>query len=123
MNSLYSLNNTSHLRKLLKNNPHLPLLIFCGANSYTGKFSYEQAPVNSISIQELTLYKNVWIDKDEFRDRLADSLCDDEAYQDLPNSDFNRMIDEMVGATEFTKAIIIYVGWLNAFKIHCSFRP
>ena len=109
-NVKHSLNDTSHLRKLILDNPDLPLLIFCGDDSNTGEFAYEQAPVHCVSVQELTLYKDIWVDKDEFRERLSESLCDEEAYQDLSDGAFDQMINEMVGATEFTKAIIIYVG-------------
>ena len=109
-NMEYSLNNTSHLRKLIIDNPDLPILVFCGEDSYTGKFSYEQAPVHSVNVQELTLYKNVWVDKDEFRERLSESLSNEKTYQDWSSRDFDQMINEIVGATEFSKAIVIYVG-------------
>lgn len=106
----HSLNDTSHLRKLILDNPDLPLLIFCGEDSNTGEFAFEQAQVHAVVVDELTLYKETWIDKDEFRERLSESLCDEEAYQDLSDGAFDQMINEMVGVTEFTKAIIIYVG-------------
>ena len=106
----HSLNDTSYLRKLIIENPDLPLLIFCSENCNSGEFAFEQAMVNSAIIDELTLYKEKWIDKDEFKERLYEELSDEEIYENLSDSAFEQMIDEMIGATEFVKAIVIYVG-------------
>lgn len=106
----YSLNNTSRLRKLILDNPDLPLLIFCGENSNTGEFAFEQAQVHAVVVDELTLYKETWIDKDELKERLYNDPCNEETYQDLSSADYEQVINELVGAAEFTKAIIIYVG-------------
>ena len=38
-----SLNDTTVLRKLILENPDLPLLIFCGEDSCSGEYPYEQA--------------------------------------------------------------------------------
>ena len=104
----YSLNDTTELRKLIIENPELPLLVFCGEDSWTDQWSYEQAQVNSVRIDELTLYGDLWLDKDDYEDRLRDDLCDD--YVDLSDEEYDKMIDKKVAATEFVKAIVVYVG-------------
>ena len=105
-----SLNDTSNLRKLILENPDLPLLIFAGEESWCGEWAYNQVDASKGEIQTLTLYEDMWIDKDDYRYRLSDNLCDAEEYVDLSNEEFDKMIDQKVAETEFCKAIVIYVG-------------
>lgn len=103
-----SLNDTRELRKLIIENPDLPLLIFCGEDSWTDQWRYEQAQVNSAMVDELTLYGDLWLDKDDYEDRLRDDLCED--YADLSDEEYDKMIEEKIAETDFEKAIVIYVG-------------
>lgn len=105
-----TLNDTATLRKLIMENPGLPLLIFCGEEAWSGEFPYEQAEAGDTEIKELTLYKDRWMEKDEYEDRLSDDLCDKEEYDHLSEEAFDRMIKGMVAEAEFVKAIVIYVG-------------
>lgn len=105
-----SLNDTTKLRNLILENPKLPLLIFCGEEVNDGDYPYEQAYVNSGKIKELTLYNNIWMDKDDYAESLSDNLCDEEEYKDLSDYEYEQMIEEKVAETEFVKAIVIYVG-------------
>ncbi|MDO4301665.1 MAG: hypothetical protein Q4D26_09785 [Clostridia bacterium] len=105
-----SLNDTSNLRKLIIENPELPLLIFCGENSWHDEYPYEQADASEGKVKELTLYNNYWIDKDEYEEQLSDDLCDAPDYKDLSDEDYFKMIKKKVEETEFVKAIVIYVG-------------
>ena len=104
-----SLNDTYDLRKLILENPELPLLVFCGEDALCQEFAYSQADVHRCSIQSLTLYADdMWLDEDEYTDRLRDDLCDD--YADLSDEEYDRMIEQKVAETEFVKAIVMYVG-------------
>lgn len=105
-----SLNDTTKLRNLIVENPELPLLIFCGEESWHDEYPYEQADVISVSIQELTLYSNNWMDKDGYAESLSDNLCDEEEYKDLSDYEYEQMIEQKVAETKFVKAIVIYVG-------------
>ena len=109
-----SLKDTSNLRQLIIENPDLPLIIFCGEESWDGEHSYSSASASKGSIQELTLYENVydatWIDREDYAEKLADDLCDDEEYKDMTDEEYDKMIDQKVKETEFVKAIVIYVG-------------
>ena len=105
-----SLNDTSELKKLIIENPELPLLIFCGEDAWGQDFPYTQADVNSCSVQSLTLYDDMWLDEEDYTDRLRDNLCDEEEYIDLSDEEYDKMIEEKVAETEFVKAIVIYVG-------------
>ena len=105
-----SLNDTTKLRNLIIENPDLPLLIFCGEDSWTDEYPYQQADVGKVGIQELTLYNDWWLDKEDYEDKLSDYLCNLEEYKDLSDEDYNKIIKRKVEETEFVKAIVIYVG-------------
>ena len=109
-----SLKDTSNLRQLIIDNPDLPLIIFCGEESWDREHGYSSASASKGSIQELTLYENVydavWMDREDCAEKLADDLCDDEEYKDMTDEEFDNMIDDMVARTEFVRAIVIYVG-------------
>ena len=105
-----SLEDTTELRKLIIENPDLPLLIFCGEEAYSGEFPYESNTDVRCDIQELTLYKDYWIPKDEYEEQLRDDLCDEEEYIGMKDDEYDKMIDKKVNETEFVNAIVIYVG-------------
>lgn len=105
-----SLNDTAELRNLILENPELPLLIFCGEDSWHDEYPYEQADASGGEIKELTLYNDWWLDKDDYEDKLSDDLCDKKEYKDLSDEEYNNMIKKKVAETEFVKAIVIYVG-------------
>lgn len=105
-----SLEDTTELRKLIIENPNLSLLVFCGEEAYSGEFPYESNTNVRCDIQELTLYKDWWIPKDEYEEQLRDDLCDEEEYKDMTDEEYDAMIDRKVNETGFVKAIVIYVG-------------
>ena len=106
-----SLNDTTILRNLILENPDLPLLIFVGEEAWSGEYGYEQADVVRGEIQELSLYNDeVWMDYDDYEDRLTDDLSYEEEYENLSDDEYEKMIDEKMKEVEFVKAIVIYVG-------------
>lgn len=105
-----SLEDTTELRKLIIENPDLPLLIFCGEEANSGNYPYESNKDVGCGIEDLMLYKDWWISKDEYEEQLRDDLCDEEEYIDMTDEEYDTMIDQKVRETEFVKAIVIYVG-------------
>lgn len=105
-----SLNDTTVLRNLILENPDLPLIIFCGEDSWHDEYPYEQADASSGGIAELTFYNGWWLEKDDYEDALSDDLCDKEEYKDLSDEEYDKMIKQKVAETEFVKAIVIFVG-------------
>lgn len=109
-----SLKDTTELRKLIIENPDLPLIIFCGEESWDGEHVYNSASASKGSIQELTLYDDgydsIWMDREDYAEKLADDLCDEEEYKDMTDEEYDKMVDQKVNETEFVKAIVIYVG-------------
>ena len=99
-----------HPKKLILENPSLPLVIFCGENSYSGYHSYEQALVDGVHLDEIIEYNKKIIDRDDYESALHDDLCDEEEYQALSDEEYDKMIQEKVASAKFTKAIVIFVG-------------
>lgn len=106
-----SLVDTTELRKLIIKNPDLPLLIFCGEDAYSDDgYRYTMTYSSNGSIEELTLYKDIWMDKEDYAEKLGDDLAFEEEYKDMTDEEYDKMIDQKVNETEFVKAIVIYVG-------------
>lgn len=105
-----SLNDTTILRNLILENPELPVLIFCGKDSWHDEYPYKQADASRWEIKELTLYNDYWLDEDNYEEELANNLSDEEEYKDLSDEEYDQMISQKVAETEFVKAIVIYVG-------------
>lgn len=105
-----SIKDTTILRNLILENPELPVLIFCGEEAWSGDYGYTQARASYGEIEELTLYCEMWLNEDDYREKLENNLCDEEEYKDLSDEEWNKMIDERVKETEFIRAIVIWVG-------------
>lgn len=106
-----SLEDTTELRKLIIGNPDLPLLFFVGDDAYSDDgYQYSMAYASNAEIQELTLYSDVWMDKEDYAEKLSDDLCDEEEYKDMTDDEYDAMIEQKVNETEFVKSIVIYVG-------------
>lgn len=107
-----SLKDTKILRNLILENPELPVLIFCGEEAWTGDHSYNQVDASRGEIEELTLYSDKWINREEYEDELYDDLYFDnrEQCKTMSDEEYNKMIDKKVAETEFVKAIVLWVG-------------
>ena len=105
-----TLKDSSVLRNLILENPELPVLMFCGEEAWNGEAAYTQATASSGEIEKLTLYDDLWLKEDDYRDKLSDDLANDDEYKDLSEEDFWKMIDKKVEETEFVKAIVIWIG-------------
>lgn len=101
-----SLANTGELRKLILENPKLPLIIFCGEESYSGEYCYNMAEVRSCVINELTIKGEYYIEKDAFEEELyIENEADFKSEEEL-----KEFVDNIMTNTEFSKAIVVYVG-------------
>lgn len=105
-----TLKDCVELKKMILEHPDLPLLIFCGEDAWCEDFQYAQAMSATPSIQKLTLYGDQWMDEDDYGEKLYDNLSDEEEYKNLTDEDYEKMIEQEIEETEFTKAIVIYVG-------------
>lgn len=104
-----SLDSTNELKKLIVENPDLPLLIFVGEEAYLGMYGYNSADAHGISIKELTLYNDMYVERDELEDQLTDDYSYGE-FESLSEEDFEKMIKQKISEMEFIETIVIHVG-------------
>lgn len=110
LKSQCSLKDTTVLRNLILENPELPLIVFVGEDAWTGDWSYNQVDASNGRVEELTLYGDRWMDRDDYEEELSNDLCDEEEYKNLSDKEWDKMIEQKVAETEFVKAIVLYVG-------------
>ena len=109
LKAICSLKDCTELKQLILENPDLPLIAFAGEEAWQGEYGYNQADVRC-GLESLTLYADLWLDEDEYKEKLNNDLADEEEYKDLSDEDYEKIIDEKVKETEFIKAIVIWVG-------------
>ena len=61
-------------------------------------------------ITELTLYEDMWLNKEGYMKRLGDDLAYDGKYTDLDDEAYWKMIGNKVKEAEFVKAIVVWLG-------------
>nr|WP_024835484.1 hypothetical protein [Clostridium sp. 12(A)] len=105
-----SLSDVKLLRELILENPELPLIIFCGEDSWSGEHAYEQVNASKGEIESLILYGDTWLTEEDYAEKLTDDLSDEEEYKNLSDEEYREMIDRKVSASEFIKAIVIWIG-------------
>lgn len=110
MKNKCSLKDTKILRDLILENPELPVLIFCSEGVWDGEHAYTQAYASKGEIDELTLYGDMWLDEEDYKEKLADDLGYEKEYENMSEEEYSEMIDGLVSATEFVKAIVLWVG-------------
>ena len=98
------------LKKLIIENPEAPLLIFAGEYANTGVYRYESVPSGDAFLEEITMYGDQWLNKDDFEEVLGDDMANDKQYENLSDEELDDEIAKIVAKTAFVKAIVIYVG-------------
>ncbi len=102
--------DTTELRNMIIDNPTLPLLVFVNEDANGGDYSWTQASVRC-NIDELALYNDeLWVDYDDYEERLTNDLCDEEEYINLSDEEYEQMIKDKMDKVEFTKCIVMWVG-------------
>lgn len=104
-----SIPDNSELRQLIIDNPGLPLIIFVGEIAWSGDFTYNAANKVLCEIEELTLYNDIWMDRDNYADKLYDDLAFDYDYENLSDEKYSKIIDDKVTRTKFIKAITVRI--------------
>lgn len=105
------LNDASELRKLIAENPDLPILCFAGEDANSGNYDWEFCGAHAVKGEVLTCTSfaddYVFIDREDFEDRMRDN------YDEFDGSDaeFDQFIEnELVKYDPYWKpCIILYV--------------
>lgn len=108
------LHDTHELRKLILENPGLPLLVFAGQDCNNGDYGYMSCGVVSASVgefldcQQTVNDERCYTDRDEFREELENNLCDS---FDGTDREFEEYIGKLLCEYDpyWKPAIIVYV--------------
>ena len=98
------------LKKLIVENPEAPLLVFAGENAHCGYYRYESVPSGDAFLEEITMYGDQWLSKDDFEEVLGYDMENDKQYENLSDEELDNEVAKIVAETAFVKAIVIYVG-------------
>lgn len=110
--------NCSHLRKLIMENPDMPIAIVVHQDACSDEYAYTYCSDVSASVGELFDYELpfgdglVITDRDDLREAIQLYLEDFDEYQDLSDSQFDELLDKEQAKYEpyWKKAIIVTAG-------------
>lgn len=115
MESINIIKDSTELRKLIAENPELPIVVLCHGESCTEEYSYTymsdvRSKVGEILDCETPYADYIFDDREDFIERISDSVSDE--YGDLPDEDFDKVVEANAAAYEqyWRKAIIICAG-------------
>ena len=112
------LHSTEDLRKLIIDNPDLPLLVFAGGDANHGDYFYMSCSCINSYIGEFldcsqTINESIcYTDRDDFEDDLADCLNDFEDFATMTDVEFDARLKQELAKYEpyWKKCIILYVN-------------
>ena len=111
------LHSAEDLRKLIIENPDLPLLVFAGEDANNGDYSYMSCSCINFHIGEFldcsqTINESIcYTDRDDFEDDLADYLNNLEDVATMTDVEFDARLKQELAKYEphWKKCIILYV--------------
>lgn len=107
-NFITSLKNTIELKKLIIDNPELPLLIFycCDDFDYSVD-NYMLGEVTLCRVDEVTTINETYVSIDDYEEELRYRYEDECPY--MSDKEFDDFIEKKLNETKFIKAIVAYV--------------
>lgn len=105
--------DASELRKLIAENPDLPICVLVGREAASDEFAYTyctdvRAYIGEILDCEVSTRECVITDRDDLKDALDDLYCDE--YADLSDDEYDKAIEAKIAEYEpfWKKAIVVY---------------
>lgn len=111
--------STDELRRLIAENPTLPLLVFASEDAVCGDYTYTCCSSVSASLgefldcQQEVNEERVYCDKDDFAEEYADKLYDWEGRDwDGSDKEWDEYVDKRIAEYDpyWKPCIILYVG-------------
>ena len=114
------IHNTGELKKLIEENPDLPLLIFAGDEANSGDYAWMCCTEVSCEKTEVLDCKGpkdgrLYTDREELEDDVGEELFDE--VGDIPDEEFEKLLKERMKPYEeyWTDVIVLWVtgkgGW------------
>lgn len=108
------MHSADELKRLITENPDLPILVFAGDNANNGDYAYMSCSYVSATKGEfLDCEQQIdeckcYTDRDDFEEDVFDVLVNDEQCVDLSDEEFNSVVKQkIVEYDEFWKSCII----------------
>ena len=108
------LHSTDELKQLIVENPDLPIIVFAGDSANNGDYGFMSC--SRVRAQEgefLDCEQQIndckcYTDRDDFEDDVADLLAGEEQYRNLPDDEFNAIVEQTVNEyDDFWKPCIL----------------
>lgn len=108
------LHSTDELKRLILEHQELPILVLAGDNANIGDYGFMSC--SRVRAQEgefLDCEQKIdackcYTDRDDFEDDVADFLAGEEQYRDLPDNEFNALVERTVNEyDDFWKPCIL----------------
>lgn len=109
--------DSAELRRLIAENPELPIVVMCHGESCAEDYAYTYMSDVRCNVGEIldceTPYADyIFDDREDFIERISDSMCDEEDYANLPDEEFDKAAEAKAATYDqyWRKAIIICAG-------------
>lgn len=108
------LHSADELKQLIVENPDLPIVVFAGDSANNGDYGFMSC--SRVRAQEgefLDCEQQIndckcYTDRDDFEDDVADLLAGEEQYRNLPDDEFNAIVEQTVNEyDDFWKPCIL----------------
>lgn len=93
-------------RKLVIENPTLPIKFFVGEEAYCGEWNYNEAYIVKAEIKEIVLDKEEYVDIEDLADRIYSEIEYD--YED--ENELNKAVNDIISKIKPEKAICVYIN-------------
>lgn len=117
MKTFNIIKDSTELRQLIAENPELPIVVMCEGEACVDDFAYTymskvRAYVGEILDCETPYAVYIFDDREDFVERISDSMCYEEDYANLPDEEFDKAAEAKAAAYDqyWKKAIIIHAG-------------
>lgn len=100
------IHDSNHLRKLILENPDLPIVVLVGEDASCGDYYYTYCSRVSATIDEIldckTPFRDCYVfsDRDDFREAIESYIADIPEYEKLSDSEYAELVDKEVAKYE-----------------------
>lgn len=114
------IHDATELRKLITENPDLPIVVLADEEANHGEWGWEYCHDVSCAVQKILDVKTpydredgiIFHDRGDFEEAIADTLCDREFFKSLSNKEFDEAVAREAAMYDdcWKKVIAIYVS-------------
>lgn len=114
------IHDATELRKLIAENPDLPIVVLASEEANHGEWGWEYCCDVSCEVQEILDVKTpydredgiIFYDRGDFEEAIADHICDCEQYRSMSDKEFDAVVQRMAAEYDgyWEKVIVIYAS-------------